>query len=170
MCAAHELVRLDDFLNSTHAITDSGGLPLQLASMLTKPLWWAMEQLGLSSDDSSSSVSYEQRWKIARGSYVHLPALEVSSFMKLARLVSSGNGPAHPQSPSLSLAMTSLNQESSGYRGYATTRCARYTTLKLGVRPRLVPRPVRAPRVPFVCTACDRPRHQGPPTIPRSRP
>lgn len=83
MCASHELVRLDDFLNSTQAITESGGLPLHLASILTKPLWWAMEQLGISSDDSSRTVSYEQRWKIARGSYVHLPALEVSSSPEL---------------------------------------------------------------------------------------
>lgn len=83
MCASHELVPLVDFLSSAHAIAESGGLPLQLASMLTKPLWWAMEQLGLSSDDSSSTMSYEQRWRLARGSYVHLPALEVSSISEL---------------------------------------------------------------------------------------
>ena len=69
-----DLVLLEHFMASTRPVTGAAGF--QVSSSLERPLWWAMERLGLAGDGRVSS--YEQRWKSAQGSYVHLGIVKVS--------------------------------------------------------------------------------------------
>jgi hypothetical protein len=66
-------------MTSTRPLTETASFRGQLSSSLERPLWWAVEQLGLWGD-GHASASYEHRWKSAQGSYVHLGAVKVSTF------------------------------------------------------------------------------------------
>jgi len=69
-----DLISLEHFMASTQPVTEPASFRVQLSS-LERPLWWAMERLGLAGD-GHVSASYEQRWKSAQGSFVHLEAVK----------------------------------------------------------------------------------------------
>jgi hypothetical protein len=45
--------------------------------LVTTPLCWVMEQLGIGITDETSLTPYETRWSLCKGSYVDVGAVQV---------------------------------------------------------------------------------------------
>lgn len=68
---------MTQFRTSKQSIYDQGWLPYRIASfVLGKPLWWALQQLSIVSDDAGGSENDIERWKRVKGDYVVVSLLE----------------------------------------------------------------------------------------------
>ncbi|KAJ7685376.1 Snf7-domain-containing protein [Mycena polygramma] len=75
-----------DFLNSKESVYDSGGLPSRIISYVVgKPLWWALEQLGVVGEEgliSNATTPKDTSWW---GDYVVVSLVEAAANDVLAR-------------------------------------------------------------------------------------
>ncbi|KAF8308113.1 hypothetical protein DL93DRAFT_2231869 [Clavulina sp. PMI_390] len=81
MRLTNELVPFSEYLTSSGPSSPNTSSPASVSyfstATLSTNLWWAMEQLGLSSgDDAGASLPYEQRWRSAAGEYVLFAAVK----------------------------------------------------------------------------------------------
>ena len=68
------------FLSSPQSIYDPGWLPYRIASYVVgKPLWWALQQLNIVSDDSGGHAGDAQSWARVKADYVVLSLLECAA-------------------------------------------------------------------------------------------
>ncbi|KAF7363605.1 hypothetical protein MSAN_01017500 [Mycena sanguinolenta] len=83
-----------DFLNSKESIYDSGWLPGRIAAYVVgKPLWWALEQLGVVGEEGflTSATAKDTTWW---GDYVVISLVEAAANDILTRQSLKSTGPA----------------------------------------------------------------------------
>ncbi|KZT26511.1 hypothetical protein NEOLEDRAFT_1177512 [Neolentinus lepideus HHB14362 ss-1] len=86
LCDSKAYIPLQYFLTSTQSIYDHGSLPLRIASyVLGKPLWWALQQVGIVDGDQSRSESDAQKWRKVKGDYVVVDLVEKAAEAVIAR-------------------------------------------------------------------------------------
>ncbi|KAF7338138.1 hypothetical protein MVEN_02038600 [Mycena venus] len=82
-----------DFLNSKESVYDSGWLPGRIAAYVVgKPLWWALEQLGVVGEEGfiTPSTAKDTAWW---GDYVVISLVEAAANDILAKQSLKGSGP-----------------------------------------------------------------------------
>ncbi|KAF7323139.1 hypothetical protein HMN09_00094200 [Mycena chlorophos] len=80
-----------EFLASTQSVYNPGWLPGRIAAYVVgKPLWWALEQLGVVGEDTSSSSRDNSWW----GEYVFLSLVEQAADAVLAQQAENVGAPA----------------------------------------------------------------------------
>ncbi|RDB21152.1 hypothetical protein Hypma_011738 [Hypsizygus marmoreus] len=88
--ASKSLISRQDFLNAKDSIYDPGWLPARIAAFVVgKPLWWALEQLGIVGEDGilggSHSGSRHHKDTTWWGEYVVVPLVEKAADETLAK-------------------------------------------------------------------------------------
>ncbi|KAF8212030.1 Snf7-domain-containing protein [Mycena galopus ATCC 62051] len=82
-----------DFLSSKESIYDSGWLPGRIAAYVVgKPLWWALEQLGVVGEEGiiNTSATNDTAWW---GDYVVISLVEAAAHDVMVKQSVKGNGP-----------------------------------------------------------------------------
>ncbi|EPQ58042.1 hypothetical protein GLOTRDRAFT_72055 [Gloeophyllum trabeum ATCC 11539] len=77
LCDSKAYIPLQYFLTASQSIYDPGSLPLRIASyVLGRPLWWALQQVGIVDGEQGGSESDSQRWRKVKGDYVVVSLVE----------------------------------------------------------------------------------------------
>ncbi|KAJ7724452.1 Snf7-domain-containing protein [Mycena maculata] len=83
-----------DFLNSTQSVYDSGWLPGRIAAYVVgKPLWWALEQLGVVGDEGFISTARDEKDTTWWGDYVAISLVEATANNILTKQSLKPGGP-----------------------------------------------------------------------------
>ncbi|KAJ7219458.1 Snf7-domain-containing protein [Mycena pura] len=94
--AQKKIFTRSEFLSCKESVYDAGWLPGRIAAYVVgKPLWWALEQLGVVGEDSfiynTSVTSKNPAWW---GEYVILPLVEAAADIVLAKQADKLGGPS----------------------------------------------------------------------------
>ncbi|KAF7778602.1 hypothetical protein Agabi119p4_2947 [Agaricus bisporus var. burnettii] len=89
------LLLLNEFMSSKVSVYDSGWLPYRIASFVVgRPLWWALEQVGIVGDEGILTSSSQTKETVWWGDYVSLPLVEKAADAVMSMQAMRMTGPA----------------------------------------------------------------------------